>query len=294
MHSTSRFERSFGSRLTFARALALLALATVVALAGCGGEGPEARRTQIEIAVDVPPGSPADRHWQTYVGNVKLWAPEFVVARVPRPPGGLQALGQDRVQVMHFSSAEIGRAIPELAVLDRPLLFTSAQEADHVLDRVIKDEVGRRLAARGYSFVGWTEGEPRVAYPSTDPAAAPRIATLAAHETDPAAGPAVLLDAGLAPGLIVAAPAWFEPLSPHDADVFRLAYALPDARADTRRVAAEAVARLQADPQRAVRAPTPEEVTALRAAVPPPTDPAAVELLRQIEAGRAEFATAPR
>ena len=277
-----------------ALAAGVLVLATA-ALAACGGTNdPEARRTQIEIGVDAAAGSAADRHWETYVANVKLWAPEFRVTRVARPPGGLQALGEGRVQIVHVPAAELGRALPELAVLDRPLLFASAEEADHVLDRVIKEEVGRRLAARGQRFVGWTEGEPRVAYLDGDPAAPPRIVTLAEHVAAAAPGPAILLDAGLAPGVIVAAPAWFDPLSPHDADVFRLAYALPDARADTRRGAAETLAQLQSDPRRAVRAPTPEELARIRAALPAPADPAAQELLRQIDAGRAAFASAPR
>jgi hypothetical protein len=113
------------------------------------------------------------------------------------------------------------------------------------------------------------------------------------------AGPPVLLDAGHVPGLILAANAWFDPLSPRDEDVFRMAYATRDARADTRRVAAETLARLASDPALAVRAPTDEERARWREQLAPSRASAAAalgpngeSLLAVVERGRAEFAAA--
>lgn len=283
--------------------------AASLALTGCGREGtsPAETRTTLDVAAVTATGTPAERHWQWFVTNVRSWAPEYRVALVARTPeNGPASLAGGRPGIVHAQPAELAVLVPALALLEQPLLFLSDAEADHVLDRVLLPEVRRRLDAHGLALLGWTEGEPRVAYVAREPPAldAPQ-ALLAAHAAlDGAsvrlAGPAVLLDTGHVPGLIVAANAWFDPLSPHDEDVFRMAYATKDARADTRRVAAETLARLAADPALAVRTPSAEERARWREQLAAARTSAAAALgadgealLAAIERGRAEFAALP-
>jgi hypothetical protein len=291
-------------------AAALLALAAGT-LAGCGDAPSQARRTAVEVAATVTPvGSPAERHWQWFVTNVRSWAPEYAVALAPRTPeNGPRSLADGRPAIVHATPAEAAALVPELALLELPLLFVSDAEADHVVDRHVVPEIRRRLDARGLALLAVTEGEPRVGYVAAAASTAPvleGVAALAAHAADPAAargvygGAAMLLDTGHVPGLVLAANAWFDPLSPHDEDVFRMAYALEDARADTRRVAGETVARLAGDPVLAVRLPAGEErerwreqLAASRASAAAALGPAGESLLAAVERGRAEFAAAP-
>lgn len=283
--------------------------AASLALAACAREGtsPAETRTTLDVAASTAVGTPAERHWQWFVTNVRSWAPEYRVALVGRTPeNGPASLAGGRPGIVHAQPEELAKLVPELALLTQPLLFLSDAEADHVLDRHVLPEVRRRLDAHGLALLGFTEGEPRVAYVAREPVGSdvPQ-ATLAAHAALDGsrvrlAGPPVLLDSGHVPGLIVAANAWFDPLSPHDEDVFRMAYATRDARADTRRVAADTVARLANDPALAVRVATDEERARWREQLAPSRANAAAalgangeSLLAAIERGRAEFAAAP-
>jgi TRAP-type C4-dicarboxylate transport system substrate-binding protein len=277
-----------------------------LALAACDRDGtsPAEARTTLDVAAATTTGTPAERHWQWFVTNVRSWAPEYRVALVNRTEeNGPASLAGGRAGIVHAQPAELVALLPELALLSQPLLFLSDAEADHVLDRHVLPEVRRRLDAHGLTLLGWTEGEPRVVYLGREPLGLDVAqAPLAEHAAlDGAsvrlAGAPVLLDAGHVPGLIVAANAWFDPLSPHDEDVFRMAYATKDARADTRRVAGETVARLADDPVLAVRLPTDEErqrwrgqLAASHAGAATALGAAGESLLAAIERGRTEFA----
>jgi TRAP-type C4-dicarboxylate transport system substrate-binding protein len=290
------------------RRLAILCVAALV-LAACGRDGasPAETRTTLDVAASTTTGTPAERHWQWFVTNVRSWAPEYRVALVSRTTeNGPASLAGGRAGIVHAQPVELVALVPELALLTQPLLFVSDAEADHVLDRHLLPEVRRRLDAHGLTLLGWTEGEPRVAYLGREPVGIDVAqAPLAEHAAlDGAsvrlAGAPVLLDAGHAPGLIVAANAWFDPLSPHDEDVFRMAYATRDARADTRRAAGETVARLADDPVLAVRLPTDEErrrwreqLAGSRTSAAAALGPAGESLLAAIERGRAEYAASP-
>lgn len=283
-----------------------LAAAALLVLAACGGKG-DATATggNVDVVVTTLAGSPAERHWQWFVTNVRSWAPEFRVALVPRTAeNGLGSLSGRRPGIVHASPRELAGLVPELALLDQPLLFLSDAEADHVLDRHLLPEVRRRLDARGLALLAWTEGEPRVVYARDDglapsPSHDGSIVPLATHADVGAARPggvAVLLDSGHVPGLVLAASGWFDPLTPHDEDVFRLAYATKDARADTRGATTELLAALGRDADSAVRVPTAAERARWREQWAPARMSAAAahgadgeSLLALIERGRAEF-----
>jgi tripartite ATP-independent transporter DctP family solute receptor len=55
------------------------------------------------------------------------------------------------------TSGALGSSVPEIAVLELPYLFRNAEEADHVLDKVLFDEMRKRLYARGFMPVLWSE-----------------------------------------------------------------------------------------------------------------------------------------
>lgn len=280
---------------------ALLAC-VLAAVGGCGGaNSPEARRTDFDVAPNVPVGSPAATHWEWFVKNVRTWSPKFELQLVP---GSIElaALGTTRVQVLRADVADLSRVVPELAVLALPLLFATDAEADFVLDRHVLPEVRRRLDARGLALLAWTEGAPRVLYasgPPDDPTAL-RMATLEAHAAGagaPADATAVLLDLGATPGLVLASSAWFDALPPRDEDTLKMAYATRDARADTRRAAGETLAALAVRPTHAVRVLTDEERrewrTALAAQHRAAVDALGAEarsLYELVERGRAEHA----
>jgi hypothetical protein len=274
------------------------AIVATLALAACSrpGEGPS-----VDVAATAAVGSTAERHWQWFVTNVRSWAPEYRVGLVPRTAdNGPRALAAGRSGVAHASLAEAADVLPELALLELPLLFDSDAEADHVLDRHLLPEIRRRLDAHGLALLAWTEGEPRVAYVTGATFDGATLAPLAMHvegtATAPAGSRALLHDGGHVPGLVLASNAWFEPLSPHDEDVFRMAYATLDARSDTRRETAAVLARLERDPKRAVGVPSADERARWRGELAAERERRAGEfgaagtsLLALVERGRAEF-----
>jgi hypothetical protein len=285
-------------------------LAAALLANGCGQDRPAkaTRGTHVDIAVTAAPGSPSERHWQWFVTNVRTWAPGYVVGLVPRTPeNGLPSLQAGRAGIVKADAAEAAEILPELGVLELPLLFASDAEADYVLDRHVLPELRRRFDAKGLALLALTEGEPRVgriawlteARPPAEGARA-AVSDIAALGTSgpSTAGPSgerVLLDSGHVPGFVLAANAWFDPLSPHDEDVFRMAYATTEARADSR-AALEAT---MTEASRAARLELPgeDERVAVRAALEPPLSARAqalgaeaASLYAIVERGRAEFA----
>lgn len=298
----SRARRTARPRLLAAPVAAIVVATGIAQLAACGGaDAPETRRTDFEVAANVPAGSPAARHWEWFVKNVRTWSPKFDV-RLAAGPAGVDRLGEGRLRVVRADLGELAHVAPELALLELPLLFASDAEADYVLDRHVLPDVQRRLDAHGLALLAWAEGAPRVLYAGAGApgSEAPQVVTLDAHAAGtgaPTGTSAVLLDGGAAPALVLAAGAWFDALPPRDEDALRMAYATRDARADTRRAARDTLTALASRPSHAVREPTPEERLAWRAALEPQRaaaiaalGPEARSLQAVVERGRAEFA----
>jgi TRAP-type C4-dicarboxylate transport system substrate-binding protein len=294
------------------RGVRVALLAAVLVVGGCGREGgaKTTRGTTLDVAVTAAPGSPSERHWQWFVTNVRSWAPEYVVALVPKTAAnGLESLRAGRAGIVKSEIADAAAVLPEVAVLELPLLFASDAEADHVLDRHVLPDLRRRFDAKGLTLLALTEGEPRVAEiahataPQASPGEDAGVAILAVTPLGDGAGTAaprgrerVLLDTGHVPGFVLAPNAWFDPLTPHDEDVFRMAYATAQARADSRAAAAATIAtatgggalRVLADDERArVR----ERLAASHSARAKELGPDAESLLALVERGRMEFAS---
>jgi tripartite ATP-independent transporter DctP family solute receptor len=55
------------------------------------------------------------------------------------------------------TTGALATSVPDISTLELPYLFRDAAQADHVLDKVLGDELRRRLAARGFVLVLWAE-----------------------------------------------------------------------------------------------------------------------------------------
>ncbi len=55
------------------------------------------------------------------------------------------------------TTGSLASSVPEISVLELPFLFRNAEEADHILDKVLAEELRKRLLARGFVVVLWSE-----------------------------------------------------------------------------------------------------------------------------------------
>jgi tripartite ATP-independent transporter DctP family solute receptor len=55
------------------------------------------------------------------------------------------------------TTGALATSVPEISVLELPYLFRDAAQADHVLDDVLGEELKKRLAARGFVPLFWSE-----------------------------------------------------------------------------------------------------------------------------------------
>lgn len=61
------------------------------------------------------------------------------------------------IQIWGGSTAALATLVPELAFFELPYLFRNEQEADHVIDNVIHDDLEKLLASRGFVVLFWAE-----------------------------------------------------------------------------------------------------------------------------------------
>ena len=71
----------------------------------------------------------------------------------------VRAVRRGRLQGWGGSTAALaeGARIPQFQLLEFPFLFKSFAEADHVLDKVVRGDYVKILAAKGYVFAQWHE-----------------------------------------------------------------------------------------------------------------------------------------
>lgn len=69
----------------------------------------------------------------------------------------VQACQRGQIQGVGASTGAIASIVPELAVLELPYLFKSAEEADYVLDKVILPTVEKAFREKGLVFGFWSE-----------------------------------------------------------------------------------------------------------------------------------------
>src|SRR5688572_18554368 len=61
------------------------------------------------------------------------------------------------IQLWGGSTGALATVVPELAMLELPYLFRTAEEADHVLDKVVFEDMKKLLASRGLTLLFWAE-----------------------------------------------------------------------------------------------------------------------------------------
>lgn len=117
----------------------------------------------LKIATVAPEGSP----WAQGLVDFKDQAHRLTGGKVAVKPflGGVlgdenetvQQCQRGQIQGVGASTGAIASIVPELAVLELPYLFRSAEEADHVLDHVILTTVEKHFRDRGLILGFWSE-----------------------------------------------------------------------------------------------------------------------------------------
>lgn len=144
--------------MTLARTFAALLALAVLAPAARADEPVE-----LKVATLAPEGSTwmkvlveADQELRKETrGAVKFrYYPGGIVGDEPTV---VEKMGQGRIDGSAFSGLGIGLILPEIRILELPLLFASYEEYDFVV-RGLEPEIERRLAAKGWKLVGLAEG----------------------------------------------------------------------------------------------------------------------------------------
>lgn len=71
-----------------------------------------------------------------------------------------QTVGECRrgaISMWGGTTAALATSLPEISVLELPFLFRTAEEADQILDKVLLEDLKKRLADRGFVLVLWSE-----------------------------------------------------------------------------------------------------------------------------------------
>ncbi len=117
----------------------------------------------IKMATMAPEGSP----WAASLNEWKRIAEEnssgklkiklFLGGKLGDENETVLACKRGQIQAVGASTGALASQIPELNVLELPYLFSTAAEADDVLDNVIKSDVMNAASARGLVFGFWSE-----------------------------------------------------------------------------------------------------------------------------------------
>lgn len=144
----------------------LVCLTAVSSLASVGlvvGKAQADDPITLKIATIAPEGTP----WEKQLKNLKKRYEEGSKGRIKvklffgGSLGGEKALvrrcSQGSIQMAGVSTGAASSLIPELNVLELPYLFRDAAEADRILDTVVKPQMAKLLASKGFVFGLWAE-----------------------------------------------------------------------------------------------------------------------------------------
>ena len=117
----------------------------------------------LKLASVAPDGTP----WAEQLGAYKKQVEAAAGGRLKIKPflGGAlgdenQTVGECRrgaIALWGGTTGALATSVPEISVLELPYLFRDAAQADHVLDDVLGVELQKRLAARGFVPLFWSE-----------------------------------------------------------------------------------------------------------------------------------------
>jgi TRAP-type transport system periplasmic protein len=132
------------------------------AAAGCFVSDARARNTIIKVAVVTPEGSTWTRTMQELAAEVKAKTAGEVAFKIYA--GGisgddsdvLRKMRANRIHAAGFSGVGLGVILPEMRILETPLLFNNHAEIDAV-KTALYDEFAAKFARKGYVLLGFAE-----------------------------------------------------------------------------------------------------------------------------------------
>src|SRR5688572_25568155 len=142
----------------------VLAVLSLVLLA-CVLVGPAIAQsgTTLKLATVAPDGTP----WSDGLKQLKAMVEMDTAGRIVVKPflGGVLgdenetvvACQRGQIQGVGASTGAVAAVVPELAVLELPLLFRNTAEADHILDNVILTKAEALFRERGLVLGFWSE-----------------------------------------------------------------------------------------------------------------------------------------
>jgi tripartite ATP-independent transporter DctP family solute receptor len=153
--------RSFTSSAPAALAAALVLAALPAGAARA--QDAAAAGPVLKLATVAPEGTP----WADGIKQFKVMVEEKVPGKVTIRPflnGALgdenetvQACQRGQIQGVGASAGALASVVPELSVLELPMLFRSAAEADHILDKVVLPDLEAAFRSRGLVLGFWSE-----------------------------------------------------------------------------------------------------------------------------------------
>ncbi len=124
---------------------------------------PEPEPEQVSVAGITFPDTITDAQWNVFTAAIAEQAdPPVTMKMMVRGEAGseetmLQAMRRGRLQIAAPSLAGATSMVPELAVLQLPYLFDSAEQMDWIYDDVLPQEFRSAFAARGVVFLHWID-----------------------------------------------------------------------------------------------------------------------------------------
>jgi len=139
-----------------------IALSMVIAILGIASAMVHAAPTEIKIAVVMPEGSTWTNTLHDFADAVARETKGAVAVKIYA--GGVSGdevdvLRKMRVNRLHaggFSGVGLGMVLPEIRMLEAPLLFDSYEEVDYVKERMF-DDFAARFEEKGYVLLGFAE-----------------------------------------------------------------------------------------------------------------------------------------
>ncbi|MFM2154070.1 MAG: hypothetical protein RL199_2505, partial [Pseudomonadota bacterium] len=137
-------------------ALALLSALSAAAVAG-------AEPIVIKLATVAPHGSPWSASLKTFKEKAEAAVPGKI--KVKLFLGGtlgdenetVLAVKRGQIQAVGASTGALASQVPEFAVTELPYVFKTYEEVDHVTSNVIKADIEKFCADRGFAFGFWSE-----------------------------------------------------------------------------------------------------------------------------------------
>ncbi|HEY0881484.1 MAG TPA: TRAP transporter substrate-binding protein DctP [Archangium sp.] len=117
----------------------------------------------LKLATVAPEGSPWAQALQDFKkkaeagANGKLRIKLFLGGTLGDENDTVMAVKRGQIQAFGGSTGALASQVPEFNVLELPYLFDKAEEADFVLDKIVKTDIEKACSDRGLVFGFWSE-----------------------------------------------------------------------------------------------------------------------------------------